>query len=351
MNPIRFFKLSLILILFATAAQESVAQRSGVDRISIPVYLQAVGRPYNGGLGEALGLRLDNHELGIQLPAPYDLERRYYLGAYYRYYLPGAGKPASPFFQLDGGFSDGLPPVISNSSGDPRVRSQGVSLGLGVDIKIKKGFGAYLLMSGSWTWLQPYALFPRGFSTSFYSPVFSGGLKYDILLKGERNEAPTLRSGEVAGARLSFSYRLDAMLTRWSDDRFGNFLQASHQITAEYGISPWLRAYGGLQFASTADGRGGRSFGLMGMGLGLKAHIYQYKRLSLLTEAGFWYLPWVVLGSEGTHFQLGGSLEYQVHPGLSVFAGGTGNWLAKDPVFSWQQANIGFTVQPGAWRK
>jgi hypothetical protein len=309
--------------------------------ISIPTYILASGRLWEGGLLEAVGVRFKSHELAIQVPNPFFLQRGYAFGSHYRCYFPKAGKPVEPFVEIDAGISK-IPLIGIGVGTQFGGKSKGLYFGLGADILFSKQLSGFSMLGYGYSKLT-FDL-PQNPYMEAFAPQLSFGLKYDIPLKGERNQENTLPEDYSSRPRVFFSYKWKFQPRDPANDLYLGFGAPNHQFTLEVRLLRWMRVYGGLQFGGLQNQSDTLGFGFQGGGLGLKLHLYQWKRLAFFNEIGYFYLRRPEYNFYSSRFLLGNSLEYRVRPGFYLFGGQVMGIVNNYFIHEFQ---VGVTVSPG----
>jgi hypothetical protein len=329
--------------LFLISFSALLSQNQPQSRISIPIYLNGNARPGDRGIYTAAGIRYNDHELSLKFPNWARIGKGNYFTLQYRYYLPHAGRTAKSFLAFETGTGDDY--FWSGSRGNlikVGLKSRSLYAGLGLDKRL---------------WANTYGYFQLGFGfftekaellganwRSGSAPQLSFGLKYDIPLKGERNQENTLPEDYTSRPRLFFSYKWKFQPSDPANDLYIGFGATNHQFTLEVGLLRWMRVYGGLQFGGLQNQSDTLGFGFQGGGLGLKLHLYQWKRLAFFNEIGYFYLRRPEYNFYSSRVLIGNSLEYRVRPGFYLFGGQVMGIVNNYFIHEFQ---VGVTVSPG----
>jgi hypothetical protein len=337
--------LLAVFILFSRISTLK-GQDSTSKPLSLAVSMRSNNRVYTGTIAPGIGLRWGDHQFSAYWPNLV-LTRWYTLGLEYRYYLPHAGKGIRPFLSVGAGF--GKVPVFGVISYPAPIGSRPFG-GRAVSAQVDMG--------------ADYRLFHRvyGFTMFGYgvtkvrqnlkdSPVFpvpgiqlGFGLKYDILLRGSIPEENSLPEDYGQRSRLFISYRWKFQPSDFGNDQYIGSGATAHQFTAELGVLPWMRITGGLQMGGLENASDTLAFAIQGAGLGLKMHLYQWKRLAFFHDIGFFYLRRPEYRYYSSRFVIGNSLEYNFGRGLYLYAGET---MGITDAFFILDFHLGVTVSPG----
>ncbi len=101
----------------------------------------------------------------------------------------------------------------------------------------------------------------------------------------------------------------------------------------------WRLQFGGLQGKSDT-----LAFGFQGGGIGLKMHLYQWKRLAFFNEVAYFYLKRPYYNFYSSRVLIGNSLEYRFRPGLYLFGGQVMGIVNN---YFIHELQVGVTVSPG----
>lgn len=311
------------------------------NRISLVFEAHSSSRLWDGGIWTSVGGRKNRHEIGFHFPNFID-PNSLAIGGHYRYYFESAAPFANPYLAIQAVPFHRIDVVAVGSGEEIGGMQQGIYGQLGIDYRIKSGCSGFFALGFGYGWLQFND--PTLEPWQAYHQDLTLGIKYDLILKGQRNPINLLPEKYKDRSRWLLNYR-----AKWSSQSsiIGSNPGTSpwlHQITAEYRVLNWLRIQGGIQLGAVQNDPDNNPFRFQGAGLGLKLHTYQKGKWAFFHDVALYQIQVSRLNLVQTRFLLGNSIEYQMLPDLFFHLGETMSFQDR---FSTLEFHSGLTLALG----